>query len=335
MSWRRVGRVAGRLLLVGLLVVSARAVPWHEVVSASARASGEWLLIATLLHALILPLGTLQWMSLIPHGERIGFRTMLWIRSAGWAIANGGPFLAEHAASVHLLAKRGGVGYVAATSIKLLDQVTTGVGKLALLGAVLAAAVPLPTTLRATAAGLVVGLGALWLSLVACVGGAPRLERWAARRERSGRAVLGFLARLSRRLEVVRNPRSLGLGSSAAVLQRAAEVAACWAVVSALGGSISIGGALLVAMAVNLSTMMSITPANLGVYEGSAFVALRASGLPAEQALAAAVLLHLSYLLPIAGVGWVLLASASLLRRRRPSGSSAEAHELSGTPHHP
>jgi uncharacterized protein (TIRG00374 family) len=274
-------------------------------------------------------------MCLIPNGERIAFRTMLWIRSVGWAIANGGPLLAEHAASVHLLAKRGGVGYVTATSIKILDQVTTGVGKLVLLGAVLVAAVPLPPTLRATSGALVAGVGLLWLSLVACVGGAPRLERWAARRERAGRSVLGFLARLSRRLEVVRSPRNVVLGSLAALLQRAAETAACWAVVSALGGTISLGGALLVAMAVNLSTMMSITPANLGVYEGSAFVALRASGLPVEQAVAAAVLLHLSYLLPIAGVGWALLASASLGRKRRPSGSPAETQELSGTPHHP
>jgi uncharacterized protein (TIRG00374 family) len=330
MSWRGLARVASWLLLGGLLVIGARAVPWREAVSASATASGQWLAAATLVHALILPLGTLQWMCLIPRGERIAFRTMLWIRSAGWAIANGGPFLAEHAASIHLLAKRGGVGYVAATSIKILDQVTTGAGKLMLLGAVLVAAAPLPPTLRATAGGLVAGVGALWLSLVACVGSAARLERWAARRERMGHAVIGFLARLSRHLEVVRSPRSLGLGSFAAVAQRAAETAACWAVVSALGGSISLAGALLVAMAVNLSTMMSITPANLGVFEGSAFVALRASGLPAEQAVAAAVLLHVSYLLPIAGVGWTLLASATLRQKRRPR----RAQELSGTPRH-
>jgi uncharacterized membrane protein YbhN (UPF0104 family) len=76
--------------------------------------------------------------------------------------------------------------------------------------------------------------------------------------------------------------------------------------------------------------MLSITPANLGVYEGSAFFALRASGVPAEQALAAAVLLHVSYLLPIAGVGWTLLATETLGKKRRPSG----AQELPGTAHH-
>jgi len=332
MSSRHIVRVAGWLGLGALLAVSLRAVPWPAVAAASAEASGSWLLVATLIHATILPLGTLQWMSLVPLGARIRFRTMLWIRSVGWAVANGGPFLAEHAASVHLLARRGGLGYVAGASIKLLDQLTTGVGKLALLAVLLVAAVPLPAALRATASALVAALGLLWLSLAACVGGAPRLERWAARRRAGvGHSALDFVARLSRRLEVARSPRSLVGGSSLAVLQRAAEVAACWAVVNALGADISFAGAILVATAVNLSTMMSITPANLGVYEGSAFIALRSSGVPAEQALAAAVLLHLSYLLPIAGVGWTLLATATLGKKRRPS----EAQELPGTAHHP
>jgi uncharacterized membrane protein YbhN (UPF0104 family) len=102
-------------------------------------------------------------------------------------------------------------------------------------------------------------------------------------------------------------------------------------VVNAVGADLSFAGAVLVATGVNLSTMMSITPANLGVYEGSAFIALRASGVPIEQALAASVLLHLSYLVPIAGVGWTLLVAASVGSKRRSRG----AQELPGTAHHP
>jgi phosphatidylinositol alpha-mannosyltransferase len=331
MRSRSLVRVAGWLGLAVLLALSVRAVPWTAVVSASAQASGSWLLVATLVHATILPLGTLQWMCLVPAGARIRLRTMFWIRSVGWAVANGGPFLAEHAASVHLLARRGGLGYVAGASIKLLDQLTTGIGKLALLAVVLASAVPLPPALRTTAAGLVTALVLLGLAVAACVGAAPRLESWAEQpREGPGRSVLEFVSRLARRLEAARSTRSLLGASGLALLQRAAEVAACWAVVNALGEDISVAGAILVATAVNLSTMMSITPANLGVYEGSAFIALRASGVPTEHGLAAAVLLHLSYLLPVAGVGWTLLATSALRKKRRPSGSQ----ELSGTAHH-
>jgi uncharacterized protein (TIRG00374 family) len=332
MRSRRLVRVAGWLGLAALLALSVRAVPWTAVVAASAEASGSWLLVATLIHATILPLGTLQWMCLVPAGSHVRLRTMLWIRSVGWAVANGGPFLAEHAASVHLLARRAGLGYVAGASIKLLDQLTTGIAKLALLTIVLASALALPPALRATAATLVSALALLGLSVAVCVGAAPRLESWAERRRGgAGHSVLVFVARLARRLEVARSTRSLLGASSLAVLQRAAEVAACWAVVNALGADISLLGAILVATAVNLSTMMSITPANLGVYEGSAFIALRASGVPAEQALAAAVLLHISYLLPVAGVGWMLLAASALGRHgRRPS----ESRELSGTAHH-
>jgi hypothetical protein len=151
---------------------------------------------------------------------------MLWIRSVGWAVANGGPFLAEHAASVYLLARRAGLGYVAGASMKLLDQLTTGVGKLALLIVMLGAAVPLPPALRATASALVAALGLLWLTLAACAAGAPRLERWAGRRPATGRSTVHFVARLSKHLEAARSSRSLVGGSTIGVLQRAAEVGA-------------------------------------------------------------------------------------------------------------
>jgi phosphatidylinositol alpha-mannosyltransferase len=331
MRSRRFVRVAGWLGVAGLLALSLRGVPWPEVVVASARASGSWLLFATVVHATILPLGTFQWMCLVPAGAHMRWRTMFWIRSVGWAVANGGPFLAEHAASVHLLARRGGLGYVAGATIKLLDQLTTGMGKLALLAVVLASAVPLPPALRTTASSLAVAVVLLGLSVAAGARAASRLESWAdQRRSGPGSSVLEFVSRLARRLEAARSTRSLLGASGLALLQRAAEVAACWAVVHALGADISVAGAILVATAVNLSTMMSITPANLGVYEGSAFIALRASGVPTEHGLAAAVLLHLSYLLPVAGVGWTLLATSALRKKRRPSGSQ----ELSGTAHH-
>jgi uncharacterized protein (TIRG00374 family) len=316
MSVRQFARAAGWLLIAALLVVMARSVPWPEVAEASRRASPGWLALATLVHALILPLGAWQWMCLVPTGDHIWFGRMLWIRCVGWAIANGGPFMAEHAASVHLLAKRGGIGYAGATSIKILDQATTGLSKLLLLAAAVIA-VPLPETLRSTALALVIGFAVLWLLLLASVRGAHVLDRWSADRTHFGRGAIAFLTGVSKRLSVFHRGEIFGGGLVFALAQRAAEGVACWAIVTALGGSISLPGVLLVVTAVNLSTMMSITPANLGLFEGSAFVALRATGAASEQALAIAVLLHLSYLLPMAGVGWFLLAADAIGRRRR------------------
>ncbi|HET9949617.1 MAG TPA: hypothetical protein VFQ22_11890, partial [Longimicrobiales bacterium] len=103
-------RLAGQLLLAGLVLVAVRAVPWEGAAEAVARASPAGVVLATLAHLLILPLGAWQWMQLLPAGDRVPLRDLLWIRSVGWAVANGGPFLAEHAASVHLLARRGGLG---------------------------------------------------------------------------------------------------------------------------------------------------------------------------------------------------------------------------------
>jgi uncharacterized membrane protein YbhN (UPF0104 family) len=82
--------------------------------------------------------------------------------------------------------------------------------------------------------------------------------------------------------------------------------------VTALGVQIPGWGVLLVLSAVVLSTMASVTPANLGIYEGSALLAYSLIGVEPEVALGLSVVQHVAYLVPSAGVGWVLLAFRGL-----------------------
>jgi uncharacterized membrane protein YbhN (UPF0104 family) len=98
-------------------------------------------------------------------------------------------------------------------------------------------------------------------------------------------------------------------GVGLAVLQKIAEGVALVAVLTALGVTLPVWGVLLVLSAINLSTMASITPANLGIYEASAVVAYGLVGLEPELAIGAAVLQHVAYLIPMVGVGWVMMAS--------------------------
>ena len=56
-----------------------------------------------------------------------------------------------------------------------------------------------------------------------------------------------------------------------------------------------------------LSTMIQVTPANLGVYEATVFFVYRSFDIPAANALAAAVLQHFSVLMPSLGIGYLLI----------------------------
>ena len=60
----------------------------------------------------------------------------------------------------------------------------------------------------------------------------------------------------------------------------------------------------------SLATIISVSPGNVGVYEGSAYLAYTALGVSPETALGLAVLQHVAYLIPMAGTGWVVVLLA-------------------------
>ena len=53
--------------------------------------------------------------------------------------------------------------------------------------------------------------------------------------------------------------------------------------------------------------MVAVTPGNLGVYEATAFFVYQYVGLPPDTALGLALLQHVCYLLPMTGVGYLVL----------------------------
>lgn len=299
--------IGGLALGTVFVVLALRGVDWGRAAAALERASPAWLLAAAAANFLMLPLGTWQWRWLLPRGRHVGFRTMFWIRSVTSTVANGGPFLGGYAATVHLLATRGGVGYEVGVSLKAVEQVAEGVAKLAVVAAAVAAA-PLPPSFRAGVGVLVVAVPALAAGLLVGASRAGALrKRASAGGGRRGR-ILAFAARVAEGLEVIRRPAALGSGVGLAVAQKIAEGAAIWAVAASLGIPLDLPGLLLVLAAVNLSTMISLTPANVGIYEGSAFLAYRFVGVDPATAVGVSVLQHVAYLVPMAGTGWLLLA---------------------------
>jgi uncharacterized membrane protein YbhN (UPF0104 family) len=294
-----------------LLVLAFREISWGEVFHLVRTARWRWLAAAVAANAVILPLAAYQWMRFLPEAKPVPFRAMLWLTTVTSTVSNGGPFMAGHAVGVQLLATRPGVGYAAAVSVKVLDQLAEGLAKLAVLALALSLA-PMPAAYRTAAlalvallptAALAVGFAAHRRASVARMAG--DLPGWKGR-------VVGFLADVATQLESLRRPWLFAQGVGLALLQKVAEGAALLAVLTAVGIPVPVWGLLAVLAAVNLSTMASVTVANVGVYEASAVAAYRLVGLDFDTAVAVATLQHAAYLVPMAGAGWIAMAATGL-----------------------
>lgn len=303
--------VAAWAMASALLVACFQGVGWGEVAPVVARAHPGWLAAAVLANGAILFLWARQWTLFLPPGRAVPYPRMLRVTAVMAMIANSVPFLAGQAAGLHLLATRGRVGHATAVSVTALDQLTEGAAKLTLI-LLLATLAPLPDGLRPALLGLSLGVAALAVALALLARGSAVPSVLArGRLAAAGR----FVAEVRGALASVRRPGVLAGGTLLALAMKAAELAGILAVGAALGADVGPAGALLVLVAVNLATMVSLAPANLGVYEGSAFLAWRALGVDPELALGLAVVQHVAYLLPMAGGGWLTVTLWPARRR--------------------
>ena len=94
------------------------------------------------------------------------------------------------------------------------------------------------------------------------------------------------------------------------------EALAILGVQKSFGVDLPIWGALLILAALNLTTLVPLTPGNLGVYEATAFFIYRYLGIGPEQALALALVQHLCFLLPLAGTGYIFILLRSFIPKK-------------------
>lgn len=291
-------------ILTALVVGSARSVAWDRVLDAAASAHPGWLALAVVANGAILILATAQWLLFLPVGTRVPPGRMFSILALTTSVSNGGPFLAGHATGIHLLATRGGLGHAGGVSLTVLDQVAEGLAKWSIVA--LAAALVPGFEYRAVGLTIVLGAPALAVGVAVLQGRRHSLDRWASRASGVWAKGLGFTASTVHRLEAIRSPGRFGAGVALAILQKGAEALGIAAVAAALGVPLPVWVVVAVLVAVNLSTLMSVTPANLGIYEGAAVLVLRAAGVETNTALVLALVAHAAYLLPLAGTGWIL-----------------------------
>jgi uncharacterized membrane protein YbhN (UPF0104 family) len=211
------------------------------------------------------------------------------------------PVRAGEAVQLGLLAAEGGALAPAAAALvgaRALDAV----GIAAIATAVVGSAA-LAHAGWGLAAGGLVGLAGLALAMQ---GGAAR--RWLEGHPLARRARLAALVDVA---STLRDPRALCAVAGATAVVWLGGLAANALVLAAVGVEPSLDLAARVLVAGYLVGLAPSPPARLGVFEAGIVAALVPSGVPAAQALAAAVALHVCQMVELA-----LLMAASLVGRR-------------------
>ncbi len=271
---------------------------WHEVATRVARARTGWVVGAVAANGLILVFWTLLWLQLLPATVRVGWSRMGEVTALTVAGMNTLPFMGGHALGLGLLAKRGGTGVEVAAAVLALDQLCEGLTKVLMLTLAMAVA-PVPDWLRRAAWILSGAMLPLLAGLV-----------WLSRRP----AAPGALARWSGHFEILRHPRRWLGGLALNVATKLAEAGGIWAVQQAGGADLPVASVLVVLAAVNVATMVSVSPGNLGVYEAAAVAAYALFGVPMEQAVALALVQHACLLAALILPGYGLTAWRALGR---------------------
>ena len=267
------------------------------------RADPFWLFLAVFFNACILGVWTSLWYLLLPGKFSVSFFRIFQANSFMSTSCNTIPFPGGHAAGVMALARRAKVGHSVALSVLALDQLMEGFAKIFVLTLV-AIFVPLPEPM---------GQGILVFVFVIAFF-ASIMFYLAHKQPRVKEGTISFIdkirkfvSRWSVHLEILRDVRIFSFGLLLALLMMFVQTLGIWAVQKSLGLDLPFWAPILVMGALNLVTVLPITPGNFGIYEGTAFLAYQFYGLSSELALSLAFLQHLCFLIPMVGSGYLVL----------------------------
>ena len=262
---------------------------WSEVL----KADPVWLFVAIFFNTCILGFWASLWSLLLPKNISVSFSRIFQANSFMSTSCNTIPFPGGHAVGVMALARRAEVGHTVALSVLALDQLLEGFAKIFVLSLV-----------AIIAFVVLIGLFALIMFCLAhkklTVPEGKEVVSFAGKLKK-------FMSRWSVHLEVLRDFRVFSLGLLLALVMMFAQTLGIWAVQKSLDLDLPNWAPILVMGALNLATVLPITPGNFGVYEGTAFLVYQFCGLAPELALSLALLQHLCFLVPMVGTGYLVL----------------------------
>ena len=289
--------------VAGLFYLGLQSIDLDRAWIEFSRADPFWLFGAGFFNACILLVWTLLWRLLLPEKCSVPFSRIFQANSYMSTSCNTIPFPGGHAVGVMALARRAEVGHSIALSVLALDQLMEGFAKIFVLTLV-AIFVPLPEPMRQGILVFVFVIGFFAAIMFYLAHKQPRIKEDTV--SFMGK-VRRFVSRWSVHLEILRDVRIFSFGLLLAFLMMFAQTLGIWAVQKSLGLDLPFWAPILVMGALNLATVLPVTPGNFGIYEGTAFLAYQFYGLSSESALSLALLQHLCFLIPMVGSGYLVL----------------------------
>ncbi len=295
---RRVGLGVAGALGVGLTVLAARKIGVDNVVESIVRSDFSWVLIASVLMALSLFFRAASWYWIVraalpnrPVRRRdVTSATMIGVLMSATLPAR----LGEPARVLSLSRRTGRVRETFPVLIgTLVSQTMLNIVALVLLGVIIVST----TSLFHSSTEKLFAFSFVPLALLVIVLFAPILTRrsGSGRVARVGAALHRALLQVRAGLSVFKHPRQGILASGAQLSAWAIQLAACWALLAALGldGRTGIGAAAAVLFAVNVTAVVPVTPSNIGIFQLAVISVLHTGwGISQADALAYGVILQ-------------------------------------------
>lgn len=290
-------QAAGWAVTAALVGLAARRIELAGLVAALRGARAWPLALAVLCNVVANTLARVRrWQALLgplQHGPRAaGFVDLARLLYAGYAVSNLLPARAGEAVRVAELHRRRGYPVAGLVGAQLAEKVVETLSLGLLCGLLALTGGPGQAPL---AVGGALALGGLIL-LLALPRRMPALEVARGR-------VAAFLQGLLRALRAVHARRSWLRSLGWSLLSDTTDLLLVGLCLRALGLEAPPSAWALVLFSVNLAILLPSTPAQVGILEAGAVVALSAAGVPAAPALAFAIAYHAVHFLPSTALG--------------------------------
>lgn len=293
------------LLTAGLLYWCVKQVDLKSFLESLEHANLWWLVPASLCTVSILFLNSIQLKKFLPRYDQVSFKKMFQMVAVFSMMVNVVPFWGGHALLIYLLGEKEKVGKTVALSVVTLDQIIEGFAKIFIFAVVVFSG-PFPEWMKGGMQGFLI-LVALAYTVIFFLSFRFRnhFEDLHLERLHLGKKIYNVFKKWAYHLHVLRDWRSLGLTVGLAILMKFMEVLAVYFIQISLGIELGLLAAFLVVAALSLATVLPLTPGRLGLFEAGALLTYQYLGVPAAQALALGVLIHIVHTLPFIVIGYL------------------------------
>jgi glycosyltransferase 2 family protein len=288
-SLKRVLRFVATIVVLGLCVYAASRLDLTGAMRVLKRSHLGWVLLAAFSNFPYALLQAFRWRLLLDPAGRVPLLSLFRYLLASRAASNLLPARAGELLRVYLPRARDGLPLVTIASTLVIERCFDALGL---------AFVTLPLL-------WLVQVQRVRLALVILVGiglGGLIIFFFFARRGSKKKGSL--LDRLAESAETLRSPRRVtslvGLTLLGWILFEVGLVLCCLA---AAGLELSLPCALLVLLAANLGLVVQVTPANVGPFEATVILALAVFNIHSAEALAVALIYHLTMMVPVTLAG--------------------------------